>query len=122
MSRELDREVAVAVFGEKAPKRKETLWIPDAYSSSIAAAWQVRAEMERRGWSSQDRLSWLGWGEDKHPYGYSIWFEKWERDEQGKLTGHKRCHHAHVDDHATAPEAICRAALAACLDEGNGQG
>lgn len=77
------------------------------YSTDISAAWMVRAKMEAEGWRSEDRLTDVGWGPiDKHPYGYSIWFERW-------VDRGKRCFHDHVSDFNQAPAAICRAALKA---------
>jgi len=50
----------------------------------------------------------MGWGDrDKHPWGYSIWFDLWLPKSD------KKTWHAHVNDFNKAPLAICQAALAA---------
>ena len=41
---------------------------------------EIRLEMARLGWDSDDRVDHMGWGlsEDKQPqYGYVIWFTRW---------------------------------------------
>jgi len=76
------------------------------YSTSMDAAWKVRAKMESEGYESNDKLSWVGWGKrDKHPFGYSIWFQKWVD------IGIRDCFHSHVGDFKNAPKAISLAAL-----------
>ena len=83
------------------------------YTTDIAAAWSVRAAMEAKGFESEDRLTWMGWGgKHDHPYGYSIWFKVWP-DRHEPDAGCDRSYHHHVKDHKDAPLAICLAALSA---------
>jgi hypothetical protein len=130
MSRELDREVAEVVMGWTLKQSMKDFGLdrdlekwgdesghsfyigddPDSEakrfhpSSSIAAAWQVVEKMRERGyWLSLE-------GPDLPEPSWGAYFENGQRNSW------------HEGYAPTAPEAIARAALAACLDEGNGQG
>lgn len=80
--------------------------------STTDAVMALRAEMMAEGWSSEDRLTKMGWGATP---GYSIWFERWDWHGQKTLilVGSKACYHAHTPslDHIldTVREAAERA-------------
>jgi len=79
------------------------------YTRDMRAAWDVRLLMERKGWLSNDQLTWMGWGGrdgSSHPYGYGIWFERWDRD--GKP-------HAKITHFEVVPDGSRDAALAVGL-------
>lgn len=85
------------------------------YSVSHLVAFQLRLDMEKLGWTSHDKITWMGWGDDKkHPYGYSIWFEKWEKHIRYNLG-------AHIADCEKAPLAVARAALLALTNKSAGR-
>lgn len=78
-----------------------------SYSTNHTMAFLLRLEMEKLGWLSDDRITWMGWGDEgKHPYGYSVWFEKWIDHIRYNLN-------AHINDCQKAPLAVARAALLA---------
>lgn len=102
---ELDRMVAKAL-GWKCPDCENCDHAPQ-YSTNYYAAFVLRLEMEKLGWDSDDRITWMGWGdENKHPYGYSVWFERWVDHVRYNLN-------AHINDCRKAPLAAARAALLA---------
>ena len=72
---------------------------------------KIRLAMTKRGWISEDRLTYMGWGDEgtkRRPrFGYSIWFERW--DWHGQRCD-KVCYHAHTNDLSKIPEAVQRAA------------
>jgi len=73
---------------------------------------KIRLVMTKLGWISEDRLTYIGWGNDigtgRRPrYGYSIWFERW--DWHGTRC-EKVSYHAHTSDLTKMPEAVRRAA------------
>jgi hypothetical protein len=58
---------------------------------------EIRLIMKDQGWTSEDRLSDMGW--DKK-FGYSIWFRRWDWHGRNTLavTGHEVCFHRSTDD------------------------
>jgi len=62
--------------------------------------------MADKGWNSEDRITYLGWG-DKGP-GYSIWFERWNWHNKERCD--KQCFHAHTPDLDKIPETVQKAA------------
>lgn len=70
---------------------------------------QIRKEMTKEGWASEDRLTDMGWG-NKGKFGYSIWFERWNW--HGKLTT-KVCFHNSTDDLDRIDECVEEAAAMA---------
>ncbi|MFA7307626.1 MAG: hypothetical protein WC026_13240 [Hyphomicrobium sp.] len=66
---------------------------------------QIRLEMTKLGWSSNDQLTDMGWKDGE--YGYSIWFERW--DWYGAKVYSKICFHAHESDLNKILETIKKA-------------
>ena len=66
---------------------------------------QIRLEMTKLGWYSDDRLTDMGWGGDV--FGYSIWFSRWNW--HGKKTD-KATYHAHTKDLDKIDEVVEKAA------------
>lgn len=114
-NREIDEKIAIELFGYKkisnnlylTPEGEETEYLKQ-YTGSIYRAWEVRTKMEELGYTSEDKLSWIGWKNHskEHPYGYSIWFKN-----SNYYLNPNLCGHSHVNDFNNAPKAICLAAL-----------
>lgn len=68
----------------------------------MSKAIELRAEMARMGWWTEDRLTKHGWG-DKGP-GYSIWIRRYSW--HGVQTGNSICFHEHTSDLSLAEEAV----------------
>ena len=95
---ELDLKITVALgLGSK---------LAPHYSTDHAMAFQLRLEMEKLGWESEDRLTWMGWGDQEDPFGYHFWFAKWVKHKRYTLDQSAR-------DSKEAPLAIARCALLA---------
>jgi len=72
---------------------------------------KIRLVMTKLGWISEDRLTYMGWGNDidtgRPRYGYSIWFQRWVWHGQ---PCDKVCYHAHTHDLTKIPETVQKAA------------
>ena len=68
---------------------------------------QIRIEMSKLGWISEDKLSWMGWGNGEK-YGYSIWFERW--DWHGVQLGNSVSFGCHDSDLTKMDECVRKAA------------
>lgn len=81
---ELDRRVSKAI-GWKCHEKCDAdtcQHLPD-WSRSYYAAFVLRIEMGKLGWESEDRFTNTGWGDDGSPFGYQVWFRRWERPFNG---------------------------------------
>jgi hypothetical protein len=110
---EIDLMIAKAL-GWKCPDCKGCDHSPQ-YSTNYYASFVLRLEMQKLGWDSNDRITWMGWGDkNEHPYGYSVWFERWDKHVHYNL-------HAHIKDCEKAPLAVARAALLALTNKAAGR-
>lgn len=73
----------------------------------MLSAYAIRLEMQKRGWISHDRISWMGWGDADKVFGYHIWFERWNW--HGKRID-RCCYHASTDDLSKIDETVLAAA------------
>jgi len=84
--------------------------------SVVPSAQRIRLEMQRKGWSSVDKLDdKQGWGIDDNGnpiWGYTIWFYRWDWHE---LVGQKAMFHAGTTDLSKIDEITRKAADLACL-------
>lgn len=95
----LDAIVAYVVFGNK-------IVVP--YSTEISAAWEVRKQMEKLGWESEDHQ----FGDDGKPTSYVFRFLRWQTQD-GKYMSKPIAEHQEVESIEHAPFAICAAAIKA---------
>ncbi len=116
--RELDAAVAEEVMGRKGPFQRHDFLLLPYYSTDIAAAWLVREKLVDLGWGialsdmrhspNMDDPAWW-WELDRYDRDEDTVVEDDEGNEHVIPT-----HYYKLDGSApTAPEAICRAALAA---------
>lgn len=80
----------------------------------LETALDIRREMAKHGWESEDDLTVFGWGDTP---GYSIWFGRYEWAGLGlrELGGIKIVFHCHVPDLNSAEDAV-RAAAMRCIE------
>lgn len=80
-----------------------TSWNP---AKDLTHAWEIRLKMEQHGWTSEDRLTWMGWGDKTaRPWGYHVWFNDYHLG--NSIGGGFGIH-----DATKAPRAITIAAIA----------
>lgn len=108
--RELDQRIAAALEWTCLAECPQPCRHIPLYSSQPGAAMFLRSAMSRKGWESDDRITWMGWGdEDQHPWGYSIWFKRWINHVEFTL-------HSSIHDPDQAALAIARCALLALTE------
>ena len=69
----------------------------------MSKAFEIRIELARLGWNTEDRLSNFGWADG---YGYSAWVNRWEW--HGVRLGGSVSFHASVRPESLTPENIDR--------------
>jgi hypothetical protein len=108
--RDLDRRVAEAIGWKCLAECLQPCDHIPLYSTQPGTSIYLRIAMEKLGWESEDKLTWMGWGHDsQHPWGYSFWFKKWVKHVQYVLV-------STIHDPEKAPLVIARCALLAMLE------
>jgi hypothetical protein len=108
--RDLDRRVAEALEWKCLAECPQPCRHIPLYSTQPGAAFFLRIAMSKLGWTSEDNITWMGWGdEDDYPWGYSVWFKRWVKHIQYVLV-------STVHDPEQASLAIAQCALLALTE------
>lgn len=84
------------------------------FSDTAKGAFLLRKLMQDKGWTSEDRMSWMGWGAPtEKPWGYSVWFRKYGNRQSGArpFCGHASARCANESEMAEVTAAAALAAL-----------